>query len=194
MTEKEVHRISAIAQQTLGFVREGSTPARLNVAEILDDVTQLYSNKLQNRHIQIRKEYIAQAEVQGFPGELRQLFSNLIINAADAMANGGTLYLRISPAHQPSNGHKDGIRVTIADNGSGIPPSVVANIFEPFFTTKKDLGTGLGLWLSQGIVEKHGGSIRVRSCVDPHRSGTVFSVFLPSAFHEAPNAKVAITA
>ena len=101
------------------------------------------------------------------------------VNAVDAMPPGGRLRLRVSRAQERSGNQRAGVRIVCADNGSGIPQADRARIFEPFFTTKKDSGTGLGLWLSEGIVRKHGGQIRVRSCTQNGRSGTVFSVFLP---------------
>jgi len=184
MAEKEVLRVAAIAQQMLGFVRETSSPAPLNVAATLDDVLLLYMRQLNEKHIQIEKSYDPAVEIQGFAGELRQLFSNLILNALDALDDGGHLTLHVARAREWSNGHgsgahQTGARVTIADNGSGIQQTELTRIFEPFYSTKGDAGTGLGLWLSHGIVQKHEGSIRVRSRTTAGSSGTVFSVFLP---------------
>jgi PAS domain S-box-containing protein len=191
IAEKELQRVSAIAQQTLGFVREGSSPSRLNVGEVLDQVIHLYSTKLESKRIQVSRQYGAQLEVCGFPGELRQLFSNLVINASDAVSEGGLVHFRIARAHDYAGGYRAGVRVTIADNGTGIRRSDMANIFEPFFTTKKDLGTGLGLWLSNGIAQKHGGWIRVRSRANPEPRGTVFTVFLPDTVGDGEGATAA---
>jgi len=182
--EKEVLRVGAIAQQMLGFVRESSSPSPLNVATTLDEVLQLYLRRLSEKHVQIEKTYDSAVEICGFAGELRQLFSNLIVNALDALDDGGRLVLRVARGHEWSNGfgtgaHRSGARVTIADNGSGIQQSDLTRIFEPFYSTKGDEGTGLGLWLAHGIVQKHEGSIRVRSRTLSGSSGTVFSVFLP---------------
>ena len=184
MAEKEVLRVGAIAQQMLGFVRESSSPLLLNVADTLDDVLQLYLRQLNEKHIQVDKNYDPGVEIRGFAGELRQLFSNLILNALDALDDGGHLSLRVARGRDWSNGnegetHRTGARVTIADNGSGIRQHDLTRIFEPFYSTKGDAGTGLGLWLSHGIVRKHEGSIRVRSRTTAGSSGTVFSVFLP---------------
>jgi signal transduction histidine kinase len=87
--------------------------------------------------------------------------------------------VRVHRWQEGNHAHRPGVRVTIADNGSGISPQSMTHIFEPFYTTKKDTGTGLGLWLSYSIVQKHGGWIRVRSRADDGRSGTIFSIFLP---------------
>jgi PAS domain S-box-containing protein len=184
MAEREIQRVAAVAQQMLGFVRESSLPSPLNVASTLDDVLKLYLRQLSEKHIQIGKHYDPAEEIHGFAGELRQLFSNLILNALDALADGGRLTLRVAPGREWSNGngtagHSMGVRITIADNGSGIHPRDLTHIFEPFYSTKGDAGTGLGLWLSHGIVQKHEGSIRVRSRTAPNSSGTLFSIFLP---------------
>jgi two-component system, chemotaxis family, CheB/CheR fusion protein len=182
--ENEVQRIGSIAQQTLGFVREGISATPLNVAETLDQVLQLYLPKLNAKRVQIEKKYDARADISGFPGELRQLFSNLIINAIDAMGEGGRLFLRVARSHEWSDNRRPGVRVTIADSGAGIRSADLSHIFEPFYTTKTDAGTGLGLWLSHGIVQKHGGSIRVRSRTT-RNSGTTFSLFLPDAIERS---------
>jgi two-component system CheB/CheR fusion protein len=120
-------------------------------------------------------------DISGFPGELRQLFSNLLLNAMDAMKDGGKLRLRVVRAHEWSKGRRDGVRITIADTGNGIQASDLPHIFEPFYTTKKETGTGLGLWLAYGIVQKHSGWIKVASRTTPGTSGTVFAVFLPES-------------
>lgn len=187
LAEKEIHRIGEIAQQTLGFVREGSSAARLDIAETLDQVLRLYLRQLNNKHIQVEKEYSANVVIHGFGGELRQLFSNLVINAVDAMDEGGRLRLHVSHSHDWADGERPGIRITIADTGFGINKTQMEHLFEPFFTTKQDSGTGLGLWISYGIVQKHGGRIHVRSNTSPGHSGTVFSIFLPDVI-EKPQA------
>ncbi len=97
------------------------------------------------------------------------------------MADAGCLQVRVTTGRDWSDG-RDGVRITVADNGSGIPRDNLRQIFEPFYTTKKDTGTGLGLWVSRGIVQKHGGSIRVRSRADGHATGTVFWIFLPQQY------------
>jgi PAS domain S-box-containing protein len=184
MAEREVLRVAAIAQQMLGFVRESASASPLSVAATLDDVLQLYLRQLNEKHIKVNKQYDPAVEIRGFAGELRQLFSNLILNALDAVEDGGRLTFRVTRACEWSksgeNGtHRSGARVTIADSGRGIEQTDLSRIFEPFYSTKGDSGTGLGLWLSHGIVQKHEGSIRVRSRTTAGSSGTVFSIFLP---------------
>lgn len=179
MVEREVQRIADIAQQTLGYIREVSEPKTLNVSSTLDEVLQLYSTKLITKRIDVQREFRNGCEIRGFAGELRQLFSNLLVNAVDAMPEGGRLRLRVGAAHEYSGDHRAGVRVIFADNGIGISRQDRPRLFEPFYTTKTDSGTGLGLWLSEGIVRKHHGRIQVRSSSRPGRSGTIFSLFLP---------------
>jgi signal transduction histidine kinase len=105
------------------------------------------------------------------------VFSNLFLNAIEAVAGAGTLSVRVK---ETRNGRAQlGLQITVADNGPGIPPANIPKIFEPFFSTKGSKGTGLGLWVSQGIVEKHGGTIRVRSSMGIVHHGTCFMIFLP---------------
>jgi PAS domain S-box-containing protein len=180
--EQEVGRVARLAQQTLGFVRDASAPGSMDPAAIMDEVLQLYSGKLVGRQIRVTRRYRSGCEIAGYSGELRQLLANLMVNAVDAMADGGSLQVRVATGRDWSNG-REGVRITVADNGSGIPRDELRQIFEPFYTTKKDSGTGLGLWVSRGIVQKHGGSIRVRSRADGRATGratgTVFFIFLP---------------
>lgn len=181
LAEQEIGRLDSIAQQALGFVREGASPESLDTGKILEEVLQLYLRKLQASRITVERESGENLEILGFPGDLRQLFSNLILNAMDAMKDSGKLRLRVTRTHEWSGGHRAGVRVTIADTGNGIPAKDLPHIFEPFYTTKKDQGTGLGLWLAYGTVQKHGGWIRVASRTVPGSSGTVFAVFLPKS-------------
>jgi len=184
MAEREVGRVASLAQQTLGFVREANSPALANPAQIMDEVLALYSRKLESKKICVLREYGPDCEIIGYPGELRQLLANLLVNAVDALPPGGNLRVRVAAGHEWRNG-APGVRITVADNGRGIPRESRDRIFEAFYTTKKDAGTGLGLWVSQGIVQKHHGSIRVRSRTDGAVSGTVFSIFLPRPEHSA---------
>lgn len=181
LAEQEIGRLDSIAQQALGFVREGATPEPLDAGKILEEVVQLYLRKLQANGVAIDRRTGEQLEIRGFPGELRQLFSNLILNAIDAMKDGGRLRLRVVRTHEWAGSRRSGVRVTIADTGNGIKATDLPHIFEPFYTTKKDHGTGLGLWLAYGTVQKHGGWMRVASRTTPGNSGTVFAVFLPES-------------
>lgn len=129
---------------------------------------------------EVETTYDSDAPVNAFPGELRQVFSNLIMNAADALEKSGDrLRIHVFASRDWNNPSKTGLRITVSDNGCGIPPEKRAHLSEPFYTTKGSKGTGLGLWVSHGIVKKYGGTIRFRSTVRPDRCGTTFAVFLP---------------
>lgn len=181
MAEQEVGRVARLAQQTLGFVRETASPGRMDASHIMDEVLQLYSRKLEGKQIRVTRRYRGSSQISGYAGEVRQLLANLLVNAVDAMDDGGSLHVRVTAGRQWSD-EQEGIRMTLADNGSGIPRESLRRIFDPFYTTKQDAGTGLGLWVSHGIIQKHGGSIRVRSRIEGQHRGTVFSVFLPNGY------------
>jgi len=178
MAEQEVGRVARLAQQTLGFVRDTNLPGPIDPASIVDETLQLYSRKLEGKQIRVTRRYRDVEQIEAYAGELRQVLANLVVNAAEAMGSHGSLQVRVAPGHDWSS-DREGVRITVADNGTGISPEDLTQIFEPFYTTKKDAGTGLGLWVSEGIVRKHGGSIRVRSRTGGDATGTVFSVFLP---------------
>jgi PAS domain S-box-containing protein len=176
LAERELGRVAHIARQTLGFYRETSSPSSVNIVKTLDDLLYLYEKRLETRSIQVQKRFARDVEITALPGEIRQAFSNLISNAIDAMPHGGTLLLKVSESHGWSGQRPEGVRISVLDTGSGIARQDRKHLFEPFFTTKADVGTGLGLWITKNIVEKHGGTIRFRSKAG---AGTVFSVYLP---------------
>jgi PAS domain S-box-containing protein len=189
--EGELSRVAHITRQTLGFYRDSVGPVRLSLQDVLEDVLQLYGKKLIQHRIEVVRKFKGDAGITGLSGEVRQVFSNLIANSLDAMPGGGRLTVRVKPVSPRGRGHRDGVRVTIADTGVGIAHEQTRQIFEPFFTTKNDRGTGLGLWLTRNIIQKHGGWIRVRSGTVAGRSGTVFSVFFPRKFQHHEERKVA---
>jgi PAS domain S-box-containing protein len=176
--EGELNRVVHITKQTLAFYRDVTSPVAISVPNLLEDVLSAYSRKIEEKAVTIHKEYGPVNDVRAFPGELRQVFSNLVLNALEAVSNAGAINIRIRESKDAKG--KSGIRVTVADNGPGIGKQNLPRIFEPFFTTKESKGTGLGLWVSHGIVHKHGGTIRVRSSVDAAHHGTSFVVFLPA--------------
>jgi PAS domain S-box-containing protein len=176
--ESEVGRVAQLAQQTLGFVRDAASSDWMDPAAIMDEILQLYARKLEGRKIRVTRRYRGSYQISGYSGELRQLLANLVVNAVDAMKEQGSLHVRVARGRDWSSG-REGIRIMVADNGSGIPRDRLGRIFEPFYTTKREAGTGLGLWVSRGIVEKHGGSIGVRSRTGGAVTGTVFSIFFP---------------
>ncbi|HXO37911.1 MAG TPA: ATP-binding protein [Candidatus Acidoferrum sp.] len=177
--EHELARIAHVARQTLGFYRDTTSPRLMDLSKIVEESLFLYLPRIQARSIQLSREYDESVHVTGLAGEIRQVISNLVANAIDALPEGGTLRIRVRQSKELNNSNRPGGRVVIADTGSGISPEHRKKLFEPFYTTKQDVGTGLGLWVSQEIVQKHGGSITLRSCVVPGHSGTVFSIFLP---------------
>jgi signal transduction histidine kinase len=182
LASRELDRVAHITRQTLGFYRDTSSPVRFNVTELLDDLLLLYEKRFESRRIKILKQYDKEVEITALAGEIRQAFSNLITNAIDAMPAGGTLVLKVAKTHEWSGSQHHGVLVTILDTGSGIEAKHKKNVFQPFFTTKTDVGTGLGLWITRGIVEKHQGTIRMKSRTGQDRHGTAFSIFLPAEF------------
>jgi PAS domain S-box-containing protein len=188
LAEHEVRRISEITQQTLRFYRQSTLPARANLSELLDSVLSLHHGRLRNLGITVERKYDPTIDIYCFAGELRQVFANLVGNAIDAMAAGGRLVVRARRSRDWKQPERTGVRFQVADTGSGMKPGVREHIFEPFFTTKEITGTGLGLWVSSGIIEKHKGSIRVRSHSEAQGdpSGTVFELFFPDDVDLAP--------
>jgi PAS domain S-box-containing protein len=179
MAEEEVKRAAHLTKQTLGFYRDSTFPTRFNVAQVIDDVLSLYAGRIKAKGVQMKKHYVGSTEMEGLMGEIRQAISNLVANALDAMPSwGGTLHIRVRRTGHSQNG--SAIRITVADTGMGIPIELRKRIFEPFFTTKQATGTGLGLWLTKSIVEKHRGSIRVSSS-NTGKTGTVFLLTLPAS-------------
>jgi signal transduction histidine kinase len=151
----------------------------MDLAKIVEDVLSLYLPRIQAKNIGLLREYDENVQVTGMAGEVRQVVSNLVANAIDAMSEHGKLRIRVHCCKGRQNSDHPGGRIVIADTGAGISPAQRKKLFEPFYTTKQDVGTGLGLWVSREIVQKHGGTIALRSCVAPGRTGTVFSIFLP---------------
>jgi PAS domain S-box-containing protein len=178
--QQEVARVAHITQQMLGFYRETHHPVPVKLAALLDGVLELYAHRLNHALVQVQTEYEFQEEIESFPSDLRQVFSNLLANALDAMESGGALRIRVKRAREWSKTGRQGIQILLADTGPGIPGHCRPHVFDAFFTTKGERGTGLGLWVSRGIIEKLGGAIRMRSSARPGASGTCFSIFLPA--------------
>lgn len=177
--QQELDRVAKITVQTLRFNRESARPATVFIEDIVENVLTLFRGRLHNSDIVIDRQYRTRGEVVGLDGELRQVFVNLVSNALDASPQGGRIVVRI----HDSKDHRTavtGVRVLIADTGVGIPPENTKHLFEPFFTTKDRTGTGLGLWVTKTILEKHDSRIAVRSRVGREDHGSVFSVFFPS--------------
>jgi PAS domain S-box-containing protein len=178
--ESELGRIAHITRQSLGFYRETSISAHFKPSTIVREVTDFYTSRAISLGISFIVNAKTERQVLGSAGELRQILSNLLANSLDACVRGSTIRVEASSSLDPRDLSRPGVRITISDTGFGIPAQHLENIFEPFFTTKKDTGTGLGLWVSRELVEKHGGTLRVRSRTSNPFCGTVFSIFLPT--------------
>ncbi len=177
--EVELQRVSAIANQTLRFYRQSTNPKPVTFDDLIGATLPLYQGRLANSHVNVERRDRTSRAVTCFDGEIRQVLSNFIGNAIDAMSlSGGRLLIRSREGTDWTTGRL-GVILTVADTGSGMSPHTVSKIFEPFFTTKGDKGTGLGLWISREIVDRHRGVLKVRSSQSTHRSGTVFALFLP---------------
>ena len=176
LAEDELLRVSHITRQTLGFYRESKQPNEVDLPELVESVLNIYSNKFRTKNITIVRDFHDCPPIQGLSGELNQAVANLVSNAADAVPHGGTICVRID-CHEDASSKV--VKVIIEDDGPGIAPEHRDHIFEPFFTTKKDVGTGLGLWVTKEIIERHSGTIEVRSMNGSRPSGTAFSITLP---------------
>ncbi len=194
LAQKELNRVAQITVQTLRFYRRSSRPTMTDIHELINTVLTLLDSRLRRQNIQVTRDLRPIPLVMAHEGEIRQVLANLVGNAIDALAPGGRITLRKSASHDWRTG-RPGIRITVADNGSGMAPETLRRIFEPFFSTKGITGTGLGLWVSHEIIERHHGRITVRSRqATPARSGgTAFTLFLPieNDLSEAPAADLA---
>ena len=179
MAQEELSRVSQIVTHTLRFHRQSTRPRVITPEALLEPTLGLYRARLKNLRIDLALQHRAAVDVVCYEGDIRQVLNNLIANAIDSMRSGGRLIVRTSRAFLWRSGVQ-GVRITIADTGHGIPLAVRSHIFEPFYTTKGNNGTGLGLWISKDIVTKHHGHLQIRSRAAEIRSGTVVSLFLPA--------------
>jgi len=183
-----LRRVSHIARQTLGFYRDNSQPVEVGVAGAVGDVLSIYEGRLKYKGLHIEKRIHPDLVVWTAQGEFKQILSNLIGNAIDASREGGRILICARATRHLQLG-QHGIRVTVADDGLGISAEDKQKLFTPFFTTKREVGTGLGLWITKDLIEKKGGSIRFRS---RENSGTAMSFFIPAQLSAAsPNLLVA---
>jgi signal transduction histidine kinase len=181
--QNELSRVCQIATQTLRFHRQAVRATSVSAADLVDAVLNLYQGRLANSSIRVEAAYSTTTTVLCFENDIRQVLNNLIANAIDAMRQGGgRLLVRAHDAMDYSPEHPEGrrgLRITIADTGHGMSLAVRKRLFEPFYTTKDLNGTGLGLWISAGIVNRHHGRLTFRSSLHPIHHGTIFSLFLP---------------
>jgi signal transduction histidine kinase len=181
MAQEEVRRMSEITQQTLRFYRQSTLPSRANMAELLDSVLTLYNVRLSTLGIRLERDFDTKMDLYCFAGEVRQVIANMVSNAIDATTGGGRLIIRARRSRDWRDGNREGVRFTVADTGSGMDRDAQQHLFEAFFTTKGITGTGLGLWVSFEIIQKHRGRVHVRSrsASSGCTSGTVFQMFFP---------------
>lgn len=178
VAERELGRVAAIATQTLRFHKQSSSPQAIRAELLIRSVLSIYQGRVMNSGVKVLVRTRDQVPVRCFEGEIRQVISNLVGNALDATPSGGKLMLRSRDGRNWTTGEA-GTVITVADTGPGMSPDVLKKAFRPFFTTKGMTGTGLGLWISQEIVDRHRGSFRVRTRTTAGKSGTVFTMFLP---------------
>jgi signal transduction histidine kinase len=182
MMEEQIQGLSRIATHMLKFHRDNNKLAEFKLSGVLREVSDFYRPQADKQGIVVRERLETDGAILGFRSEIVQVVTNLLLNALDATPAGGQVTIHLYPAPRwLSEIHAScGYCLSIADTGSGIASQDRARIYQPFFTTKGERGTGLGLWVSAGIVNRIGGSIRVWTTRRPGRSGTCFSVFLPA--------------
>ena len=175
--QDELQRVSDIVNQTLRFHRVPTSPVETDVTGLVDSVLSLFKARIHTQRVSLFKSADGEHKIVCSPGEIRQVLINLIGNALDAMPNSGRLFLKLQEFPHPRTDQR-GLRLTLADTGNGIPASARHRLFQPFFTTKGSLGTGLGLWITKDIINRHQGFLRFRSKTRKP-SGTVFWIWLP---------------
>jgi PAS domain S-box-containing protein len=158
LAEQEIERVAHITRQTLGFYRESNAPEPTQLDALINSVLKMYANKLGSSGIRVLRSFSECPPVLAVAGELKQAFSNILANAIDAAGPDGSIVI---DAHCLPANSEGAVEVIIADTGAGIAPEMIERVFEPFFTTKKDVGTGLGLWVTKEIIERHGGRITI---------------------------------
>src|SRR5579871_1214836 len=184
LAERELGRITHVVNQTMGLFQGSTLPTTVSVAQIADEVLDLYSGKIAAKGLRVERQQYDTETVSALRGEVRQVLATLFANAIDAAPPSGALKIRIRSSRSWHNPRERGVRVLIADNGFGIPAEHRGRLFTPFFSTKDGTGTGLALWGAREILRRRGGAIRFRSSIKPNLTGTAFSVFLPSGVAE----------
>jgi signal transduction histidine kinase len=175
----EIARVARIVKQSLSYYRGGTKATNIDLAALVEESLQVFSDRFQRAGIVLSETITPATTVTGFADEIRQVVDNLLVNAEEATPHGGRVIVCLRQSRSWQHHNELGARFTIADNGRGIPTAYIPKVCDPFFTTKAEKGTGLGLWVVKGVVEKHGGSIKIRSSAAPRRSGTVISIFWP---------------
>ncbi|MGE5109575.1 MAG: two-component system sensor histidine kinase NtrB [Acidobacteriaceae bacterium] len=180
--DEQLRRIAEVTKRSLAFYRESTVRESVDVGSIMREVLHVFEARLTAARIQTQRTLEPSEPVAGFPGELRHTFANFITNAMDELEfqpEPRLLNITIRNGFAWKSPALTGVRVSISDNGSGIPRSSWPTLYDAFFTTKGRGANGLGLWVAKGIIEKHGGGIRFRTSRSGRRRGTFFSIFLP---------------
>lgn len=180
MAQAEVMRVAKIAQAAMKGHPRGETAEETDVAELLSSVLELHKPKLDRHNVSASARNDDGATAVIFPEQMRQVFSNLLLNAIDAMPKGGKIFAKISRTQEWCGQERHGVRVTIADTGTGIAEDILSRVREPFFTTKGAYGNGMGLAIVQEIIAYHQGRLKIRSSTRSGKSGSVFSIFIPA--------------
>ncbi len=179
VAEQELARVALVTKQALQFHKQTTAASRIDLGRVMNSALSVFGERFRSCRITVEREYRAQQEFYCYGDGLRQVFAHLISNSFDALSGGGRLRIRISESRSWDGTGMRGIRVTVADTGAGIPEDLRRHLFEAFTSTKDPAGAGLGLWVAQGIVQKHQGHIAVRSSTNAKHHGTVVMVFLP---------------
>ena len=175
VADEELKRIAHISRQTLGFYKESSSPEIFSPSSLVDEVVFLLKNRVQSKQLEIDRQALAPVEAHAVKGEVRQIISNLLSNAIDASPVSGMIVI------SSALGENETVEISVRDFGAGIPAAHLSRIFQPFFSTKSDVGTGLGLWVTNNLVRKNKGTIQVRSSTKRGESGTIFTFSIPAA-------------
>ena len=188
MAQQELKRTMQISRTMLNLYREPNAPVDVDLKDLLEGVLLLLQRRLENQGVIVQQDFVGSFVVEGFPAELRQVFANLITNAVDAIGSDGKILIRMRgvPAEEFRGA---GVAIEILDSGSGVTDQTSQKLFQPFFTTKGDQGTGLGLWVSMGIVQKHGGTIRIENSNDEEMRGACVRVYLPVRTLATPSSR-----
>ncbi|WP_263408723.1 ATP-binding protein [Terriglobus tenax] len=175
LADQELSRVTQISRAMLSLYRESRTPVPIELRETLNDLLALMAHNIHRAQVTLKQDFPTDVTVEGYPAELRQVFTNLITNAYEAAGRGGFLHLTLTAL-------KDGAQITLLNSGPAVSPQIQEKLFQPFVSTKGEKGTGLGLWVSRGILSKHGGSITLQSPALPDGSGVRVTVTLPAKF------------
>jgi signal transduction histidine kinase len=171
--EQHLAALSHAVKQPLHFARSTEEMKETDLISLLDTVVRVHQQKIESKKIHLVRKHRQKLTADLHQGEVLQVISNLVVNALEALPEGGEIHLRLLKRNEA-------VCLTVADSGPGILKENLHRVFEPFFTTKAEKGTGLGLALSKKIIERRGGTIRVRSSTTKGKSGTVFRVCLPA--------------